>query len=207
MDFLGRFANADRLEVLQSVSIPVQTLDATELPRLDFIKLDVQGAELNVLQGGRQILKDVVGIQCEVEFVQIYHDQPLFGDVTRFLAESGLEFVDFTHLSREPREHGELNFGHMTFGDALYLRSPESMANAPIAQLRRYAAVLLIYERYDSLNYLAGACETAQPGVAEQLKMVVGLSRSAWRKRRRLFSAMNFIASLLGREWRAFPIH
>ena len=40
---------------------------------LDFLKLDVQGAELDILQGGRDIINDnVLGIQIEVEFKQLF---------------------------------------------------------------------------------------------------------------------------------------
>ncbi len=44
-----------------SVSVPVQTLDGLAagagLGRLDFIKIDVEGAELGVLEGGREVIE------------------------------------------------------------------------------------------------------------------------------------------------------
>jgi len=47
----------------------------------DFIKIDVQGAELDVFKGGAKTLQQVVCIVSEVEFIPMYVDQPLFGDV------------------------------------------------------------------------------------------------------------------------------
>jgi hypothetical protein len=44
MNFCEEVANAD--------SIKVTTIDSLTLPKLDFIKLDVEGDELNVLIGG-----------------------------------------------------------------------------------------------------------------------------------------------------------
>ena len=62
---------------------------------VDFIKIDIQGAELDVFRGGTDILNDVVAIVSEVEFIHHYIDQPLFGEVCAFLAEKGLMFHKF----------------------------------------------------------------------------------------------------------------
>lgn len=48
---------------------------------VDFIKLDVQGAELEILQSGGDIVASALGLEFEVEFIEIYKDQPLFRDV------------------------------------------------------------------------------------------------------------------------------
>jgi FkbM family methyltransferase len=37
--------------------VPVATIDGLELPRLDFLKIDVEGMELDVLKGGEQTLR------------------------------------------------------------------------------------------------------------------------------------------------------
>ena len=62
---------------------------------VDFIKIDIQGAELDVFKGGVDTLKDVVAIVSEVEFIPHYIDQPLFGDVCSFLTEKGFMFHKF----------------------------------------------------------------------------------------------------------------
>jgi FkbM family methyltransferase len=62
----GRSFLADRCRGLGSnaefagqveVSVPVATLDGLGLDRLDFMKIDVEGAELRVLQGGEQVIE------------------------------------------------------------------------------------------------------------------------------------------------------
>jgi len=65
---------------------------------VDFIKIDIQGAELDVFQGGINALKEVVTIVSEVEFIPHYEDQPLFGDVCAFLTEKEFMFHKFIGL-------------------------------------------------------------------------------------------------------------
>ncbi len=45
--------------------------EVSELPQLDFLKMDVQGAELMVLQNGRKKLSDCVAVQVEVSFITL----------------------------------------------------------------------------------------------------------------------------------------
>jgi FkbM family methyltransferase len=49
------------------------------------LKLDVQGAELQVLQGAKKLLPLVDAIYCEVSFVELYERQPTAGVIVSFL--------------------------------------------------------------------------------------------------------------------------
>ena len=65
--------------MLKSVSsIETVSLDCfvkeNNIGSVDFIKIDIQGAELDVFQGGVNTLKDVVAIVSEVEFVPHFKD-------------------------------------------------------------------------------------------------------------------------------------
>jgi hypothetical protein len=61
----------------------------SELNGTDYLKVDVQGAELDVLRGGPNLLANAVVAQVEVEFVQMYKDQPLFGEVDSEMRKNG----------------------------------------------------------------------------------------------------------------------
>lgn len=56
---------------------------------IDFIHLDVQGAELAVLRGGKQALSCVKLIWLEVETIELYENQPLRKDVENFMFSHG----------------------------------------------------------------------------------------------------------------------
>ena len=55
----------------------------------DFIKIDIQGAELMAFKGGVERLKGVSVIHTEVSFLPMYVGQPLFAKVEQFLRLHG----------------------------------------------------------------------------------------------------------------------
>ena len=72
--------------------VPVTTRkldDIAEIAHLDFLKMDAQGAEREVLAHGRGKLGETVVIQTEVSFVPLYQGQPVFGEMDLALRELG----------------------------------------------------------------------------------------------------------------------
>lgn len=73
-----------------TVTVPVRTLDdicrELGIDRIDYVHLDVQGAELKVLAGGEEMLRSVRAIWLEVETVPLYDGQPLVQDVAAYLS-------------------------------------------------------------------------------------------------------------------------
>ena len=121
---------------------------------MDFIKLDVQGGELSVLQGARVTLSRCLGVETEIEFAPIYKGQPLFGEISAYLEESSLTFIDFVSINRWGRYTYD-GYGQAVFGDALFLRSPEAFAAAnPVdfATQIRWVAICCLYNRFDLIE-------------------------------------------------------
>jgi FkbM family methyltransferase len=102
--FFNSFAALGRVES----TLPVQTQrldDIANLPQIDFLKMDVQGAELMVLQNGRQKLAACVAVQLETSFVTIYKGQPPFGAIDLEMRAQGFiphRFVDIKRWSIAP---------------------------------------------------------------------------------------------------------
>lgn len=98
------------------VTVPMTTLarmlDGVPPGRIDLLKLDCQGGELAVLRGAGARLGDVRHIYCEVAFDPIYTGAPLFGDVHRFLIESGFALVSLGEFAGTGTS--------IQWGDALY---------------------------------------------------------------------------------------
>ena len=148
------FSDDSRSKVVKTLQLPSTTLDQLNVKSADFIKLDIQGGELNALTGGKNLLKNILGLEIEIEFQEIYTKQPLFNEVTSFMKENQFEFIDFPRLVRWDRDNVYSTVGQCVWGDALYMRTPEYVINniKDIDTVKRYLAICLLYHRYDLIK-------------------------------------------------------
>jgi FkbM family methyltransferase len=83
---------------------PMRTLDEIVLEKnltdVHFIKLDVQGYELEILKGAPEALRTVLAVLMEVSFLQYNAGAPLFAEVIRFMDERGFVVYDIGSLVR-----------------------------------------------------------------------------------------------------------
>jgi FkbM family methyltransferase len=136
----ARFDHLSSLRTVHTERVRTRRLDDVLAPGpVDFLKLDVQGAELMVLQGGPATTAAAAVVHCEVEFAPIYEGQPLFPDVQRELAIHGFELVDLLVDSRYRylTASAESSPDRLLWADAVYFRAtntPETLvAQALIA--------------------------------------------------------------------------
>ena len=90
-------------EIIQEVEVETLKLDdIDEIEQLDFLKIDIQGAELSVFQSGRNKLQHAVAIQTEISFITLYENQPSMGDVDVELRAQGFVPHCFAALKKWP---------------------------------------------------------------------------------------------------------
>lgn len=134
---IKNYPDSAKFEIEETVSMDALSLDELykekAFSNLDFIKIDVQGAELDVLKGGKSFLSEnSIGIEVEVEFQELYEKQPLFSDVDCFIRNSiGLHIQDLRKTYwKYPEGIGVgATKGQLIFGDALYFRPPSDIVN------------------------------------------------------------------------------
>lgn len=103
-------------------------VEQNAIGEIDFIKIDVQGAELDIFEGGVNALKGVTFIVSEVEFIHHYEDQPLFGDVCNLLSQHDFmfhRFLGFGGRSLKPIVmNNDKNFpSQHIWSDAVFMRN------------------------------------------------------------------------------------
>ena len=89
--------NPEWLDFKEKISVETTTLNdffiEKELNEIDFIHMDVQGAELKVLKGAKQYLNKVKAIWLEVSNIELYKGQPLTSDIEGFMKSRGFELI------------------------------------------------------------------------------------------------------------------
>ncbi len=100
--------------------IDIKTIDwflgQEQIKKIDLLKIDTQGYDLQVLQGAAQALQDGVidNVFIELNFVRIYQNQSDARRISDFLAEYGFYLVDYYDKERQ---------GHrLAWCNALYSR-------------------------------------------------------------------------------------
>ncbi len=121
--------------------------DLAELGNVDFIKIDVQGAELAVLRNGVRALSKALVVQTEVEFVELYRGQPLFADVDAFLRSQGFVFHAFVGICGRAFKpmiyNDDVNAParQALWSDAFYVRDWMRLDELDATQLQKYAVL------------------------------------------------------------------
>ena len=90
----------------QWTMLPMITLDSLE-QQYDWIKIDVQGAELDVLNGGYETIKQAMVIELELSVMRYNENSPSASEVIHWMWESGFEMLDITeHIYIEENNDG-----------------------------------------------------------------------------------------------------
>lgn len=124
-------------------------------PQVDFIKIDVDGFDLDVLLSGEQLIRNspVLGLALEVNYYGTTRDtEHTFHNTDRLMREWGFELFDLTvrrySASALPMtfEHdfpAQTRRGRPYQGDAIYLRDPAAWSYHPAAAVKLDALQLL----------------------------------------------------------------
>ncbi len=161
---LAKFQNLEEL-VRVVKTYPARTTRLDDVPEVrgtDFLKVDVQGAELLVFRGAVSLLSDVLVVQTEVEFVPLYKEQPLFADIDGFLRERGFQLHRMRPKGRmfkpliannDPNAAGS----QLLWADAIYVRDFMTFDRLAPTALLKLACIL--HETYQSFDFAAVALE------------------------------------------------
>ncbi|MEQ8348768.1 MAG: FkbM family methyltransferase [Sneathiellaceae bacterium] len=150
-DWVGRFpiTEQDSTRVVTLDTLTLDSFAAREgIPRIDFVKIDVEGAELDILEGARHCLADGGMLGIKTEF---WWDPPVkrdyrgsFAAIDSLIRSHGFRFFDMklhyyprstipsgrlTGRFDNPEAKARLKFRHVEYGqawtgDALYFRDP-----------------------------------------------------------------------------------
>jgi len=149
-------------KVVRELAIMTRRLDnIEEIDQVDFLKMDVQGSELSVLQNGKRRLAKTVAVQVEVSFIPIYKNQPVFGEIDLELRGLGLVPHAFAAINQRMiapmtgnNVYAALN--QLVEADVVYVRD-FTMPDAMDVEQMKHLAIIAhhCYRSYDlAMNFI-----------------------------------------------------
>lgn len=217
-DFAKLFAREDYFILDGQAAVQVERLDdAAErfgFPAVDYMKIDIQGAELEAMQSAPKLVGNaLLCIRSEVEFAPLYKDQPVFADVDAELRGKGFMLARFpqmhawrrgTRVRNDRRAPGPapISEGQLIHGDVLYFRRPETMSSASEADQDRLIRLGLLAFAYGHLDLTASlfAMEPVAKRIADSSSVsapALAAELGAWHAKRRKSEMRSEATSLL----------
>jgi FkbM family methyltransferase len=166
-DFADSFGVSDYFYPMRETVVKTRPLRSVlvegGVPRADTIKIDVQGAELEVLTGlGAMLAETTLAVELEIGFPGCYIDQPGFGEIDAFMNKAGFLLYDLRPASHHPHLKGDFGYyprevfrapaesntltKRITEADGVYFRRPELMLGGNDANaVRRQLVLLCVY--------------------------------------------------------------
>ena len=149
MAFRRRFQQLDDVgRVVSTERVATRRLDdIAEVEGMDFLKVDVQGAEVDVIRGAERLLQATVVVHTEVCFAPLYRGQPLFAEIDQALRAFGFLFHTFDAISGRafkpllPAPDPSMPFRQLIWGDAVYVKDFTRLGELTPEQLLKLAAI------------------------------------------------------------------
>jgi FkbM family methyltransferase len=151
-------------QVIERAAVSTKRLDdIDEVQGADYLKIDVQGAEVDVFNGAENLLADIMVIHTEVEFIPLYINQPLFAEVDQTLRKNGFLFHKFFRGRIGGRVFKTLiinnnvsrRVNQMLWADVIYVKNFMDYDRIPAEKLLKLAVILHdVYGSYDMVHYI-----------------------------------------------------
>lgn len=113
-----------------SARLPVTRLDdfcaGQGIDRIDVLKRDLQGNELDALVGLGSLVDRLSALLVELQFVQLSAGAPFFSDIDRYMRDHGCGLYQLYEMARNPSD------GRLLYADALFVSS-ELLAGGRVA--------------------------------------------------------------------------
>ncbi len=122
----------------------------------DLLKLDVQGAELMIIENATKTLADTLVVETEAEFVQLYENQPLFAEVDQELRRQGFVFhlfLGFAGRTFKPMliaNDPARALSQVLWTEAVYVR--DFMALEKLSEKQLLKMAIILHEAYNSCD-------------------------------------------------------
>ena len=149
-----------------------QFLRIYDNPDPDFIKIDVEGMELEILQGLGDKIRNVLGMRVEVNYLAHRFEQAKFGELVSFMESNGFLVYGFlenhawrtdSRLADFYPSGGAIKFsrGQLAHGDIFFFRCPKSLCDDPAMTRNQVLKAVMVLISYGYLSHAKSIIENS----------------------------------------------
>jgi FkbM family methyltransferase len=181
---------SESAKIMERRQVEVNSMDHVlqaadvQIPPPDFLSLDTQGSEYEILLGAKDTLAfSIVALVIEAEFHPLYKGQKLFGDLVQLLGDSGFHFVRFLNIDEMSPFRGNVETRGESFqvaADALFLRRIDNIDEItdPVRRYVMYhklAFIAIVFNQFEfGLDCLRRCRDSAiNDSVSKELEQAV----------------------------------
>jgi hypothetical protein len=122
--------------------------DFETIRQIDFLKIDIQGGELEVFENATRLMRTVCMVQTEIALMPLYDGQPSFADIQRELERSGLIAFSFSTINRRrifSKFGSQLGLKvrptQVLDLDVIFIRNPTELHKSETEQIKQLAVL------------------------------------------------------------------
>lgn len=135
--------------VKERIKLRSNSLDELIDEDVDFIKLDTQGTEYEILENAKKCLSSAIMVESEVEFIEMYRGQKLAYKILEMMHELDFELLHLNRVYGQSNEFKGQSRGQIIFGDALFGVSRSKALTLSFTKKLKYLVLLLNYGHID----------------------------------------------------------
>lgn len=152
MDILAFYPIRSWFEVEREVEIELRRYDTLmkelAFPAVDFVKIDTQGLELDILRGMGRHLRDALCLELEVHVLPLYRKQALLPEIYQFLFDKGFELITL-------QQQGSFEGAAIEY-NAFFIKRVELMTTDQLRKSRVWQMMKGVFRSPASMVRLAG---------------------------------------------------
>lgn len=160
LDWINEFQSLTSI-IKSEEKVKTKRIDSLGIDNIDFLRMDAQGSEFNIITGTGHLMSNIIVIGTEICFVPLYEKQPLFAEIDIKLRSLGFLFHRFqtpvlllSGRTLKPiifNNNKYIPISQVMWSDVVYLR-PVYLFNT-LSPLKLLKMAIILDEVYNSYDF------------------------------------------------------